>query len=67
MSDRFVVDTSVVMAWCFEDEQDGYAEAVIESLENREALVPRHLWQCPDHSGKKKVSLPADRSIFLHS
>ncbi len=36
----FVVDNSVVMAWCFEDEGDGQALAVLESLADREAVVP---------------------------
>ncbi len=40
MSERFVVDTSVVLAWCFEDEGDPYAEAVLETLEVCEAVVP---------------------------
>ena len=40
MSVRFVVDTSVVMSWCFEDEGNGYAETVLESLESTEAFAP---------------------------
>ena len=40
MPERFVVDTSVVLAWCFEDEGDAYAEAVLETLEICEAIVP---------------------------
>jgi len=40
MSSWFVVDNSVVMSWCFEDEGDGYAEAVLESLEAGRAFVP---------------------------
>jgi predicted nucleic acid-binding protein len=40
MSARFVVDNSVIMSWCFEDEENGYAEAVLESLEAGEAFVP---------------------------
>ena len=40
MSARFVVDNSVVMGWCFENEGNRYAEAVLESLETGEALVP---------------------------
>jgi predicted nucleic acid-binding protein len=40
MSSRFVVDNSVVMSWCFEDEGDTYAEDVLESLEAAEAFVP---------------------------
>ena len=40
MPARFVVDNSVVMSWCFEDEGNIYADAVLESLESREAFVP---------------------------
>jgi len=40
MSSRFVIDKSVIMSWCFEDEGNGYAEAVLESLETGEAFVP---------------------------
>ena len=40
MSARFTVGNSVVMSWCFEDEGNSYAEAVLESLESAEALVP---------------------------
>lgn len=36
----FVLDTSVVMAWCFEDEASVYAESVLDSLRNTEAFVP---------------------------
>jgi predicted nucleic acid-binding protein len=37
---RFVVDNSVIMAWCFEDEVSAYADATLECLEDCEALVP---------------------------
>ncbi|MDX9972995.1 MAG: type II toxin-antitoxin system VapC family toxin [FCB group bacterium] len=37
---RFVIDNSVVMAWCFEDEVSEYADSVLESLETAEAVVP---------------------------
>ncbi|MGD9504876.1 MAG: type II toxin-antitoxin system VapC family toxin [Syntrophobacteraceae bacterium] len=40
MSSRFVIDNSIVMAWCFEDENNGYAEAVLESLEVGSAFAP---------------------------
>lgn len=40
MRARFVVDNSIVMAWCFEDEENGYAETVLESLASAEAFVP---------------------------
>ena len=36
----FVLDNSVVMAWCFADEEGDYADTVLASLENAEAIVP---------------------------
>lgn len=38
--ERFVVDNSVVMSWCFHDAGDGYADAVLGRLAGAEALVP---------------------------
>lgn len=40
MSMRFVLDTSVVMAWCFEDERSAYTANVLHSLETAEAVAP---------------------------
>ncbi len=40
MPSRFVIDNSIVMSWCFEDEGNSYAEAALESLETGEAFVP---------------------------
>jgi len=40
MSARFVVDNSIVMSWCFEDEENDYSVAVLESLETGDAFVP---------------------------
>ena len=37
---HFVVDCSVVMAWCFEDESDEYADSVLDRLTVSEAVVP---------------------------
>jgi len=37
---QFVLDNSVVMAWCFEDEVSEYADATLECLEGGEAVVP---------------------------
>jgi predicted nucleic acid-binding protein len=39
----FVVDNSVVMSWCFEDEVTPYTEAVLDALRYGRALVPA-LW-----------------------
>lgn len=35
-----MVDCSVVMAWCFEDESDEYADSVLDRLTVSEAVVP---------------------------
>jgi predicted nucleic acid-binding protein len=40
MPERFVIDNSVVMTWCFESERNGYTVAVLESLLTTEAVVP---------------------------
>lgn len=35
-----MVDNSIVMSWCFEDEGNCYADAVLESLEFVQGLAP---------------------------
>ncbi len=40
MSESFVVDTSVVMSWCFKDETNQYADAVLDRLSESTAFVP---------------------------
>jgi predicted nucleic acid-binding protein len=39
-----VIDTSVTMAWCFEDEATADTEAVLDRLRDDEAIVPS-LWR----------------------
>jgi len=36
----FVIDNSVVMSWCFKDEANDYADAVLEKLTTARAIVP---------------------------
>jgi len=36
----FVIDTSVVMAWCFDDEESAYGDDVLKSLATAEAIAP---------------------------
>lgn len=36
----FVVDASVTMAWCFEDEKNDYTESVLDRLASESAVVP---------------------------
>ena len=40
MEERFVLDNSIVMSWCFQDEASKYADAVLDALEASEAIVP---------------------------
>jgi len=40
MSESFVIDNSVVMSWCFKDESNKYADAVLERLCEATAFVP---------------------------
>ena len=39
-----VIDTSVTMAWCFEDEATDQTDSVLDRLRDEEAVVPA-LWQ----------------------
>jgi predicted nucleic acid-binding protein len=36
----FVVDNSVVMTWCFEDEASTYSDGVLDQLRETQAFVP---------------------------
>ena len=38
----FVVDASVTLAWCFEDESSAEADRALARLEQEEALAPAH-------------------------
>ncbi len=40
MAGQFVLDASVVLAWCFEDEAGPYADAVLERFVEDIALAP---------------------------
>jgi predicted nucleic acid-binding protein len=40
MSALFVLDNSVAMRWCFQDDASGYAERVLDRLEDGEAAAP---------------------------
>jgi predicted nucleic acid-binding protein len=40
----FVLDASVAVAWCLPDEQNAYADAVIEALRDSYAVAPC-IWQ----------------------
>ncbi|MGO9096198.1 MAG: type II toxin-antitoxin system VapC family toxin [Bryobacteraceae bacterium] len=40
---RFVLDTSVALAWCFEDEQSAQADRILDLLASATAMAPA-LW-----------------------
>jgi predicted nucleic acid-binding protein len=40
MANLLVLDNSVIMAWCFRDVGEDYADIVLDSLVKHEALVP---------------------------
>src|SRR5574340_1163505 len=40
MKESFVIDNSIVMSWCFKDEINQYADAVLERLTEANAFVP---------------------------
>ncbi len=69
MAGQFVVDNSVVMSWCFEDECSAYGDRVLRSLEDNSAIVPS-IW--PLEAGnvllvaeRRKRLSQADAARFL--
>jgi predicted nucleic acid-binding protein len=40
VSENFVIDTSVVMSWCFKDEINRYADGILDLLEEATAFAP---------------------------
>lgn len=60
MAKQFVIDNSVVMAWCFQDQTSKYTEAVLAGLETAEAYTPA-IW--PLEVGN--VLLVAERKNLL--
>jgi len=36
----YVLDCSITMAWCFEDESNDYSDAILENFKNTTAVVP---------------------------
>ena len=40
MMNSFVVDNSIVMSWCFNDEANKYGDAVLDGLAESTAIVP---------------------------
>jgi predicted nucleic acid-binding protein len=45
LSAAFVLDCSVALAWCFEDEASPFADEVLDRLTSDTAIVPSVLWQ----------------------
>jgi predicted nucleic acid-binding protein len=66
---RFVLDCSMTMAWCFEDEATPYSESVLEALADGEAFVPP-IWSLEVANvlvvaERKKRLLPAQSLRFV--
>jgi predicted nucleic acid-binding protein len=40
MTVHFVIDTSVVMSWCFRDQTSAYADSVLDRLSSATAVAP---------------------------
>jgi predicted nucleic acid-binding protein len=66
---RFVLDCSVAISWCFEDEVDVLSGAALEALRTSDALVPS-LWPLEVAnvlavSERRQRLKPADSQRFL--
>lgn len=67
----FVLDCSVTLSWCFLDEQDEYAVAVLNSLAKSTAIVPA-IWPAEVTNGllmaeRRKRSSVADTTRWMSS
>jgi predicted nucleic acid-binding protein len=65
----FVLDASVAVAWCFEDQAVGYAGEVLQRLSGQAAVVPS-IWPLEVAnallvSERKRRLRPADSARFL--
>ncbi|WP_447974935.1 type II toxin-antitoxin system VapC family toxin [Nitrospira sp. Kam-Ns4a] len=65
----FVLDASVTVAWCFEDQGAGYADRILQRLSGQPALVPA-IWPLEVTnallvSERKRRLRPADSARFL--
>jgi len=59
-----VIDTSVTMAWCFEDEATATADGVLDRLRDGDAVVPS-LWQLEGPSRSASIDdLGANSAIM---
>lgn len=56
----FVLDCSITMAWCFEDESTAYTQSALDALEHTKAIAPA-LW----HIEIGNVLLMAERKRRL--
>lgn len=71
MSRRFVLDSSVALAWCFEDEGSSAVDQILDSMDSDEAIVPA-TWPAEVSNAllageRRKRITPADttRSLLL--
>lgn len=69
MRNFFVIDNSVVMSWCFQDESSVYADAVLNKLTEWKAVVPS-IWPLEIVNvllvaERRKRLEPADSARFL--
>lgn len=65
----FILDGSVTMVWGFEDEADGYAEAILDRMPDLQANVPA-LWPLEVANAllvgeRRRRITPADTARFL--
>lgn len=66
---NFVLDASVALSWCFEDEGEAYAESVLEALRVSEAAVAS-VWPLEMANGlltaeRRGRITPADVTAFV--
>ena len=65
MSVLFVLDASVTLAWCFEDEANAHALDILERLEEGEAVAPA-LWVLEVGNALRQAAVKCSVAVFPH-
>ena len=65
MKSGFVLDCSVAMTWCFEDEATPETDNILDQFKNRTALVPA-LWHLDNIVGQQDATSLSSKWLNLN-
>jgi predicted nucleic acid-binding protein len=65
MSAQFVIDASLALAWCFEDEGNAHALEILEYLGEAEAIVTAP-WLLEVGNALRQAAVKCSVAVFPH-